>query len=340
MSLVACGGSTEKKGEVPAAEAGKTEEKAEAAGGKKVLKVSHNFLSTQPLHKALQEATKNIEERTNGEITFEIFENAQIANGVDGAEQCMRGADLINVYDLSCIGDWVPDYNALVGPFLFENADEYVEFCKGEWVQSLNAKAEEQGIKVLAPDYCFGLRHIGTNKKVITSFEDMKGFKIRVPKSSLWVETFKALGSSPTAMGWSEIYNGLQTNVIEGMESSLSDIYDNQLDEVLNHITLTGHFLGTAAVMMSADVFNTLTPEQQEIMVEEFEKGAAMNNELFAKADEDARAAMEADGIEFHEVDLAPFEEASKAYFDNMPGLSEGVYDTIMTELEAIRAAQ
>lgn len=339
VSLVGCKGSAKEGG--PASEAGKGEEKTEqASGGKKVLKLSHNFLSTQPLHKALVDVAKNIEERTNGEIVIEIYENAQIANGVDGAEQCVRGADLINVYDASCMGDWVPDYNALVGPFLFDTQDEYVEFCKGDWAQSLNAKAEEQGIKVLALDYCFGFRHIGTTKKTIETLDDMKGFKIRVPKSTVWVETFKALGASPTAMGWSEIYNGLQTNMIEGMESSLSDIYDNQLWEVLDQITLTGHFLGTAAVMMSADVFNSLTPEQQQIVQEEFAKGAVVNNELFVKADEEARKAMEEHGIVFHEIDPEPFKEASKAYYENMPGLTEGVYDAIMADLEKIRAGK
>lgn len=338
LSLTACGGSSTQQ-------SGGSDTQQEAAEGTssgeaKVFRISHNFLSNQPLHAALQEVAQNIEERTNGQIKFEIYENAQISNGVNGVEQCVRGGDLINVYDASCMGDWVPDYNALVGPFLYDTQEEYIELCKSDWVKSLNEKAEEQGIKVLALDYCFGFRHIGTNRKAITSLEDMKGLKIRVPQSSLWVETFEALGASPTAMGWSEIYNGLQTNVIEGMESSLSDINDNQLGEVLGYITETGHFLGTASIQMSAEQFNSLTPEQQQIMEEEFAKGAAVNNELFDKANEEARVALEDLGIEFIEVDREPFKEASKAYFDNMDGLTEGVYDTIMGELEKIRAAQ
>ena len=336
LLLAGCGGSSGSS--ETQAEAGG--ENAGSSGEAKVFRISHNFLSNQPLHAALQEVVANIEERTNGELQFEIYENAQIANGVDGVEQCVRGGDLINVYDASCMGDWVPDYNALVGPFLYDTQEEYIELCKTDWAQSLNAQAEEQGIKVLALDYCFGFRHIGTNRKAIRSLEDMKGLKIRVPQSSLWVETFQALGASPTAMGWSEIYNGLQTNVIEGMESSLSDINDNQLGEVLSYITETGHFLGTASIQMSMEQFNALTPEQQQIMEEEFANGAALNNELFDKANEEAQAALEEMGIEFIEVDREPFKEASKAYFDNMDGLSEGVYDTIMGELDKIRAAQ
>ncbi|MEY8337516.1 C4-dicarboxylate TRAP transporter substrate-binding protein [Lachnospiraceae bacterium 62-35] len=335
ISLLGCGGNSSSSGgnSGTAEQAQNESEDASSSGETKVLKLSHNFLSTQPLHKAMEEVAKNVEERTGGTIKIEIYENAQIANGVDGAEQCIRGADLINVYDASCMGDWIPDYNALVGPFLYDSADDYIKLCHSDWVQSLNEKAEQEGIKVLSLDYCFGFRQIGTGKKVIESLDDMKGLKIRVPKSSLWVETFKALGASPTAMGWSEIYNGLQTNVIEGMESGLSDIYDNQLSEVLDNITMTGHMLGTAAVMMSSEVFNSLTEEEQQILLEEFEKGSVLNNELFDKADEEARKAMEEEGIVFHEVDREPFKEACKSYYDTMPGLSEGVYEIMMEEI-------
>ena len=65
-----------------------------------------------------------------------------------------------------------------------------------------------------------------------------------------------------------------------------------------------------------------------------------MNNDLFKKADEDARKAMEENGIVFHEIDAQPFKEASKAYYENMPGLSDGVYDAIMADLEKIRAGK
>lgn len=302
-----------------------------------VLKLSHTFLSDQPMHYALVEASENIEERTDGAIKIEVYENSQIPNGIDGAEQCMRGAKVINVYDIGCVGDWVPDYNAIIGPFLFDTQEEFSEFCQTDLVKELNDQAEEVGIKVISIDYAFGFRNIGTSKKVINTLEDMKGLKIRVPKSTIWVEAFKALGASPTTLGWSEIHNAIQNNVIEAMESSTSDIAGNQFWEILDHLFITKHFLGTSAVMLSAEVFDSLTPEQQEIVEEEFKKGAIRNNELSDIAEAEAEQLMKDNGVEIHEIDLTEFKEASKAYFDNMPGLSSDIYERIQKELEKIR---
>lgn len=303
-----------------------------------VMKLSHAFLNNQPMGIALLEVAENIEKRTNGAIKIEVYDNNQIPNGVDGVEQCIRGAEYINVYDAGAMGDWVPDFKAVVGPMLYESHEEFSEFTRGEFVNGLRAQAEEHGIKVLAMDYTFGFRNVATSKKPILSLADMKGLKIRVPKSSVWVDTFNAFDASPTAMGWGEIYNALQTNMIDAMESSTFDIYDSQFYEVVNHITTTKHFLGHSVVMMSTKVFDSLSPEQQKIIVEEFDKGAINNNKLSDEAEVGARQRMEEKGVEFHDIDLTEFKEASKAFYENTPGLSPNVYDTIVKELNEIRA--
>lgn len=341
-TMVGCGNSSstsseQKDNKEPAAAADAATSTAPTPEKPMVMKLSHVFLNTQPMHIALAEVAKNIEERTDGAIKIEVYDNGQIPSGVDGVEQCIRGAEYINVYDAGAMGDWVPDYKALVGPMLFDTRQEFSEFCEGEFVSGLNAQAEENGIKVLALDYTFGFRNVGTSQKPILSLEDMKGLKIRVPKSSVWVETFKGFGASPSAMGWGEIYNALQTNMIDAMESSTFDIYDSQFYEVLDHVTTTKHFLGTSAVMMSKKVFDSLSPEQQQIFQEEFAKGAIKNNELSDEAGAGARKAMEEKGVKFHDIDLTEFKEASRAYYDNMPGLSPNVYDTMMKELNVIR---
>ncbi len=302
-----------------------------------VFKLSHNFTNEQPLHITMLEVAENIKNRTNGAVTIEVYSNAEIANGLDGVEQCIRGANFINVYDPSCMENWVPDYNALIGPMLYASQEEYSKMCQSDFANSLNGKASENGIKVLALDYTFGLRNLATSKKVITSLADLKNMKLRVPKSQLWVTTFEALGANPVPISWSELYNAVQQGVVEGFETSISDMYDNQMFEVIKHISLTNHFIGTAAVMTSQKAFDQLTPEQQKIFEEEFVAGAIRNNERIQKVEEDARKAMAEKGVEIHEVEIEPFREASKKFFETFPGLTPGVYDTIAAEMDKIR---
>ena len=336
LSLAGCGGSSSST-----AASGSTAGSGDASGSTEpiVFKLSHTFMSNQPMHEALTQVAQNIEERTNGQIKIEVYEDCQIAYGVDGVEQCLAGANFINVYDVSCLADWVPDLSALCGPYLCRSQEEFSALCDSETIQALADEAYAAGVKVLDMDYCFGMRQLATSKKAVRSLDDLKNLKLRVPNSSLWIESFTQLGASPVAASWSEIYNGLQTGVYEGMESSLSDIADSKLYEVCPYITLTNHMVGSSAIMLSAQVWDSLTPEQQQIMEEEFSAGAELNNQLFDEANEAARTTMEEYGVEFIEVDPAPFEEAAAGFYTSYPGLSEDIYDRLQAELETIRAA-
>jgi len=340
MLLVGCGASGATTVTATTAAASSAETKAEsqpASTEKIVFKVSHNFTPLQPLHLALEQVAKNVSTRTNGQIELQLYANAEIANGLDGVEQCIRGANFINVYDPSCLASWVPDYNALIGPMLYANTAEFSKMAQTDFAKALNAQAETAGVKILALDYTFGMRNIASNKKPIQSIDDLKGLKIRVPKSQLWIDTFTALGASPAAMSWSEIYNAMETGVVDAFESSVSDMYDSQMTEVIKYMANTGHFIGTAAVMTSKEAFDKLTDEQRQIIEEEFAAGAVLNNQLSTEAENGAVAKMEAEGVVFNDVDLTPFREKAKSVFDNNKTLSPGVYDRIQEELAKIR---
>ena len=283
---------------------------AGAAPEKKVFKVSHTFLSTQSQHIALEEIARRIEERTNGSCVLEVYANAEMPTGADGVEQCVRGAYFINVGTPGHLTDWVPDAIAYGGPFLFDNEQEYVEMEKSETAQKLMADAEAAGIKVLSMGYYSGMRHLATAKPV-RSLEDLRNMKIRVPKSKVWTAAFSALGAAPVGAGWSEIYNGVQTGVFDGLEATMGDLVGNQFWEIINYVTITGHYVGMYSIQMSADVFNNkLTPEEQQIFVEEFTNGAKLHNEMHDKDEAEARKILEEHNVEIIEVDRAPFREA------------------------------
>ena len=307
------------------------------AGDKITFRMSHVFSVHQATHIALDDASKKITERTNGQIEIAIFPENQIAVGVDGVEQCIRGAYFINVYDPGCMGNWVPDYNALIGPMLYSNPEEYSAMCQTEFAKSLNRKAEQNGLKVLALDYNFGMRNVVMTKTQLKSINDLQGVKIRVPNNALWIDTFNALGAAPVGMVWSEVYNALQAGVVDALESSTSDIFDNQLNEVTKYVTKTAHFVGTGAVILSKAVWDKLTPEQQKIMEEEFIRGAKLNNDMNTADEAEAQKKLEALGMVFNEIDLTQFRQRAKTWFDNNKNITPGVYDTIMAELNKIR---
>jgi TRAP dicarboxylate transporter- dctP subunit len=230
----------------------------------------------------------------------------------------------------------VPDYNALVGPMLYNNMEEYTAMCHSDFANSLNEKAEENGMKVLALDYGFGFRHICANKPVRNP-KDLSGMKLRVPKSNLWIETLSAMCANPIPMAWSEVYSAVQQGVVVGLETSISDIADNQMGAIIKDISLTGHFCGTTCCVMSKKIWDSFTPEQQQIVEEEFLEGAKRNNERVAQQEIKDRESLGKEGVKFHEVEKDEFRALTKKVFENNKNLTPGVYDTIQAELTKIR---
>lgn len=306
-----------------------------------VFNLSHVFTPMQTKHIVLEEVAENIYERTGGTVVIHVFPDGQLPTGRDGVEQVVRGASFINVFDPGCMADWVPDFNALIGPMLYTSTTEYSAMAATDLAQGLVDAAYEQGIKVLALDYNFGMRNVATVRSPVTSIDDIQGLIIRVPNSQLWIDTFTALGASPVAIAWAELYNALQTGVVEAFESSLSDMVDNQMWEVANYVTMTSHFAGTGAVMMSREVWERMSPAQQAIVQEEFTAGAIRNNERSLADEAAARATLEERGMTFIDAyegfDPGPFRERAAAAFDAFPNLTPGIYEAINAELEKIR---
>lgn len=305
-----------------------------------VLKLGHVFSMGTPMDLSVQEAAENVKKRTNGAIVIQVSGNGTLPYAADGVEQCVRGANYINLYDPSVIADWVPDYLALMGPFCVETREEFRKLCESDFVLELNKKAEEKGIKILALPFNFGFRNISSGKLKIMSPNDLKGIKFRVPAARLFIETFKALGASTITTPSGEVYNAIQTGLADANESSIPDLAQQQMQEVLKYIMYTKHFIGTSSAMMSNAVFNTLSKEQQDIMIEEFKKAAEVCSEGYAKKEIDAKAVMEKAGVQFIDVDREPFKEATKVIYSQQifPELSPNVYDRIQAELTKIRA--
>jgi len=220
---------------------------------------------------------------------------------------------------------------------LYNCYDEYVAMMDPDLVADLTAQLEQKGIKMLNADYMFGFRHMITNKD-IKSPADLEGLKIRVPKSQLFISTLQAMGASPTALPFPETYAGVQQGVVDGLEGSILTMYGTKIYEVAKVMSLTKHFLGTVGIYISPQVWDKLSTEQQQIVMEEIEAGAASNNANLVKLDEEYIGKLEDQGVTFVESDTAAFNELTGPVYGEFPDWSEDIHGTIMAELEKIRS--
>ncbi|HPE66384.1 MAG TPA: TRAP transporter substrate-binding protein DctP, partial [Synergistales bacterium] len=243
----------------------------------------------------------------------------------------------ISVEDPSYVGDYVPDFIALVGPMLYNSYDEYVEIIKTDLVQDMIKRAEEKGIKILALEYVFGFRNVITNKVVKTP-EDLKGVKLRTPGSQLFIQTLTAMGATVTPLPWAETLPGVQQGIVDGIEGSEFTNIGTKVYELLKNVARTQHFLGTCGVYISTQVWEKIPEEYRAIIAEEFAKGALEMVEIGKRDLGDVTAKLESYGVKFNEVDKKAFTEATKSIYETFPGLTPGIYDKLQAELEKIRA--
>jgi TRAP-type transport system periplasmic protein len=309
-------------------------------GSAKVIKISTKFVDDEQTAISLKKVVEQVNERSGGSLELQLFSSGILPIGKDGMEQVVAGSDWILVDGVNFLGDYVPDYNAITGPFLYSSFDEYFAMTQTDLVKDLNQKIEEEsGVKVLSLDWVFGFRSMMTNKPVLTP-SDMEGLNIRVPTSQLYTYTIEAMGGNPVAMPYPDTYAAIQQGVIDGVEGSIMTYYGTQQYENVKEYSLTNHLLGVSAVSISTKLWDKLTEEERTILVEAFEMGRADNLKETLKAEGDFVDLLKAEGVNFNKVDSEAFLKAAAPVYTRFPQWTPGIYDRILAELKTIKAAQ
>ncbi len=173
-----------------------------------------------------------------------------------------------------------------------------------------------------------------TNKVITTPPADLQGMKIRTPGSQLFIDTINAMGATATPpLGFSETLSAVQQGVVDGLEGTMDAYGSNGSAEVAKNMALTQHFLGTCGVYINVDVFNAIPEEYQTIIEEEFTAGAKHMISEISNNYEATKAKLEAQGNKFNEVDSAAFAATVTSVYENMKGVTPGIYQILQDEL-------
>lgn len=303
-----------------------------------VLRLSHVFSPKEDLAISMENVAKNVFEKTNGAVKILTYPQGQIATYKDGVELVVRGAYFISVEDPSYIGDYVPEFTALVGPMLYRDYDEFISLVKTPLVQGWIKKAETKGIKVLSMQYIFGFRNLITDKVVKTP-DDLKGVKLRTPGSKLFIETLNAMGATATPLPWGETFSAIQQGVVDGLEGSeFTNVGTKVYETGKKNVALTNHFLGVAGVYISTEVWSKIPLKYRTIVENEFITESNVMVNLLKSKHATVVKELEEHGVKFNTVDRPSFEARTSSLFSTLPGVNIEMYDQIQNELKKIRS--
>ena len=305
--------------------------KSDSTGGVIRISIGQSNNPGEPFAEAADYWAEILEEESGGTMVMTHYPSDQLGSKTDLFDQMIAGDAVIAPGSGPFFSDLgIADFGIVQAPYLCASWDEMEHLMDSSWYLNLEKQLEEKGYKVIARNWKYGTRHTLT-KHPVQHPGDLKGMKIRVPDSVPYVKTFEAIGANPTPLSMNEVYPALQQGTIDGLENPLPTIVNGGWQEVAKYVLLDGHILDMTSMVCGLDFWNSLTPEQQDILQRTAEKAGEYQNQLMVKAEEDARLRLEQAGVQFSEADVDEFRKAAEVYYtyDEFKNWTPGLYDTV-----------
>ena len=245
---------------------------------------------------------------SKGELEMQLFPNSQLGGEKEMAEGMRLGSVCGAPINVSVMSVWVPEGQLFDMPFLFRDDEHAYRVLAGAVGKQMAAKYEAHGFKVVG-FLVNGTRHPMTKTPMLTP-DDVKGKKIRVIQSPLHIELWKMLGANPTPIAFPEIYNSMQTGVVDAMDNAKTTYWAQKFYEVAPHVTDLGHIYSISAVAFSSTFWKRLSPAQQALVQSAAMEGIKLQDKLIAEGDEEAMKKAVAAGSKYHKVDKGPWQKA------------------------------
>jgi len=291
---------------------------------KTIVKYGHVGPPIHPQHHGALAFAKYVTEKTNGEIEVQVFPLGQLGGERSMTEQVQAGTLHMTAVTAGVLANFVPEMGIIELPFIYPNRNTAYSVLDDKEVKERFAKfCDPKGFVFIG--YTENeFRDMTNSKRPIKRPDDLKGLKIRVVESPIFIDTFKALGANPTPMPFPEIYNALQQKVIDGQDNPLYTSTLMKFTEVNKFATVTNHILTECPVVVNKKFWNSLTPEQQKIFREAAEVQIKTNRDGNTKGRADAMEKAKAQGVDVYVLtaaDRGAFKKAVKPVLDKYRGV-------------------
>jgi tripartite ATP-independent transporter DctP family solute receptor len=265
---------------------------------------------THPVNIRAQEAIDRIREATGGRLDIKLFPANQLGSDTDLLTQVRNGSVEFFNLSSSILATFAPVAGIVNTGFAFPTYDAVWQAMDGELGAYIRAQIAKTPILTVSKIWDNGFRHITSSTREIRKPEDLKGFKIRVPPAPILTSLFKALDAGPAPINFNEVYSSLQTKVVDGQENPLPIIATTRLYEVQKSCSLTGHVWDGYWILGNKRAFERLPQDVREVVTREFDRSATDQRADIAKLSESLRQELTTKGLQFIDVDRAPFREA------------------------------
>jgi len=287
------------------------------AAPKYTFKLAHVITAGTPIDVGANKFAELVKQRTNGEVEIKVFPAGQLGGERAIIEGVQLGTIEMSFTTTGAIGGF-PEFQVLDLPFLFpsyESAYTYLDGAPGKKLLALLDRKGIHGVVFLEN----GWRNFTSSKKWIKTPADVKGQKIRVMESPMYMGLISTMGGSPTPMAYPELPNALLQKVIDGQENPSVNIYSAKMYESQPWMTQDQHTYNVMIYKVNKKVWTKLPPNIQKILEDTAVEVSAFQRKLNRECDDDFISKLKAKGMKVHTLtppERAVFEKALLPMYD------------------------
>ena len=271
---------------------------------------------------------------TGGKHTVKVYAKSALGIEKDTIEQTKLGALAMTRVNVAPMNNICPATMVPTMPFLFRSKEHLRKVLDGAIGDEILKDCEAQGFIGLA-FYDSGARSIYTAKKPVKTLADVKGMKVRVQQSDLWVSLLEAMGANATPMPFGEVYTALKTGLVDAAENNYPSYESSRHFEVAKYFNKTEHSMAPEILLFSKRTWDTLTPEDQKAIRAAAKESVLYMRKLWDEREEKSLATVKAGGAQVIDVDKAPFQAAMKPVYDKF--LKDAHLQDLVKRIQAVQ---
>lgn len=287
-----------------------------------VLKLGHGLDISHPVHKAMVFMAERVKKKSGGRMQVQIFPGEQLGNEKECIEALQLGYLAMTKTSSAPMEGFVPQMQVFGIPYLFRDSEHLWKVLNGPIGRKILLAGESKRLRGLCY-YDAGTRSFYA-KKPVEKPADLANMKIRVQNSPMSMLMVKAMGASPTAVPWGELYTALDQGVVDGAENNPPSFRTSRHYEVCKYYCLDEHTCLPDILIISTRVWKNLTAEQQQILQEAADESVAYQRKIWAEAEMADLKIVQEQGATITRPDKAPFREVVRSVWEQFKGTEIG----------------
>lgn len=287
-----------------------------STAGEVTLKLAHTQNPGTAIDKATRRMAERLAELTSGAIEMKIFGASSLGNERQQVEQVQLGGIDLGIFSNDYLSNITPEIGVVTLPYIIRDMEHIHKVWEAPVGKELTGLLLKKGLRSLGT-YDYSFRNTITQTHPIKNLNDFKNVKIRVMETPTVIKTWRLLGANPIPMPWPEVYNAMQTKVIDAMEAPPESMWSTKIQEVGKYLTMTQHQYTGSHIIMGEPAFQRLKPAFQQALLKAGLENAKYQQEIALEQNREFLKNLKDYGVQIFEINVADLQKVVAPVYDD-----------------------